>query len=187
MSVEVFTHIIEEYFFASLKLRLFKTQSLLLVCLTVWCGTFLFLAFSPKDVCLIGLLLIAAGAYFIGNEWQGTDVATLFFGITLSRGTGFALKARSQESEVRSFFVCLILLLAFASWWHLDMSDNFYHGPRWMGLWNDPNEYGVLMGAGLLLAVGLLAGIRSSEFGVRNYTGLLNVGSYKDFFLLRRG
>ena len=135
-------------FFRQLEASLVQTQSLLLVCLTVWCGTFLFLAFSPKDVCLIGLLLIAAGAYFIGNEWQGTDVATLFFGITLSRGTGFALKARSQESEVRSFFVCLILLLAFASLWHLDMRNNFYHGPRWMGLWNNPNIYGVLMGAG---------------------------------------
>jgi hypothetical protein len=43
------------------------------------------------------------------------------------------------------------------------MTNNFYHGPRWMGFWNNPNDYGILMGAGLVLAVGLLAGSRKSE------------------------
>jgi O-antigen ligase len=36
------------------------------------------------------------------------------------------------------------------------MSDNPYHGPRWMGLWNNPNDYGMLMGLGVVLAIGLL-------------------------------
>jgi O-antigen ligase len=36
------------------------------------------------------------------------------------------------------------------------MPANFYHGPRWTGLWNDPNIYGMLMGSGLVLATVLL-------------------------------
>jgi len=31
-----------------------------------------------------------------------------------------------------------------------------YHGPRWMGLWDNPNIYGMLMGAGVVLTAGLL-------------------------------
>ena len=63
-------------------------------------------------------------------------------------------------SDLRIFLIGLVLLLAFASWWRMDASQNFYHGPRWMGLWNNPNDYGMLMGAGLLLAIGLLAAKR---------------------------
>ena len=64
----------------------------------------------------------------------------------------------TRRSSLVTFLFGLVLLLAFSSWWHLDMSVNFYHGPRWMGLWNNPNIYGMLMGAGLTLAIGLLAG-----------------------------
>ena len=35
------------------------------------------------------------------------------------------------------------------------MSDNFSHGPRWMGLWNNPNIYEMLLGAGTTLAIAL--------------------------------
>ncbi|HKW30920.1 MAG TPA: O-antigen ligase family protein [Verrucomicrobiae bacterium] len=55
------------------------------------------------------------------------------------------------------------MLLTFSVFWHLDMSDSFYHGPRWMGLWNNPNDYGMLMGAGVVLAIGLLAANQKSE------------------------
>ena len=58
-------------------------------------------------------------------------------------------------------------MLAFSSWWHLDMSNNPYHGPRWMGLWYNPNDYGMLMGAGLTLAIGLRAGIKNEKLKCR--------------------
>jgi prepilin-type N-terminal cleavage/methylation domain-containing protein len=63
------------------------------------------------------------------------------------------------------FFIGLITLLVFSSWWHLDISDNVYHGPRWMGLLNNPNIYGMLMGAGVALAIGLLAANSKMEDG----------------------
>ncbi len=52
--------------------------------------------------------------------------------------------------------MALVGLLALAAWWHVDL-PGAYHGPRWMGLWNNPNIYGMLMGVGVVLAIGLLA------------------------------
>lgn len=166
--------------FQECKTAVLQTQWMLLVCVAIWCGTFLWLTFSLRDLCLIGLLLIAIVAYFIGYATRpGTDAITLLFGATLGKGAMVLLNAdcglrivkckstseagfeiRNPKSEIRSFLVGLVGLLAFSSWWHLDMTDNFYHGPRWMGLWNDPNDYGVLMGTGVVLALGMVAARR---------------------------
>jgi len=83
-----------------------------------------------------------------------------------------SLTSKIEESETRNqletpyvvtyFLIGLVILLAFSSWWHLEVAGP-YRGPRWMGLWDNPNIYGMLMGAGVLLAVGLLAGIKNAE------------------------
>jgi len=167
-------------------------QRLITVCLAVWCGTFLFLTFGVKDLPLICLLLVVIVAYFFGQATSqpGMDVILLLFGVTLGKEARFFL-SQNKEEKMRKrsnnltwpaaglshpmderfyFLIGLVVLLAFSSWWNLDMSNNFYHGPRWMGLWGNPNDYGLLMSAGVVLTAGLLAGIRSSEFGVRNYS-----------------
>ncbi len=142
---------------------LLSLQWILLVCLALWCGTFLFLTFSRRDLLLIGLLLIAIVTSFIAVS-PATDAITLLAGVTLGKGMYFALSANGKwkiengenSSEIVNFFIGLVILPAFASWWHLKMVGNYYHGPRWMGLWDNPNTYGMLMGAGVLLATGLL-------------------------------
>jgi hypothetical protein len=173
---------------------------MLLACLAVWGGTFLFLTFSMTDLPLIGLLLIAIAAYCIGQAARpATDALTLLFGVTLGKGARLLLKeeGRMKNEEVQSalaivnrksaivnFLVGLVLLLALSAWWHLDMSANFYHGPRWMGLWNNPNIYGMLMGAGLVLAIGLLAGnaeVRMKNEEKKSESGRRNV-EYFAFF-----
>jgi O-antigen ligase len=171
--------------FREFEFVLLETQWMLLVCLAVWCGTFLFLTFSLKDLPLIGLLLIAIAAYFISQTENSpaTDTITILFGVTLGRAIRFFVysggrrkpaptkKAGTGHSELTSaatFLIGLVLLLAFSAFWHLDMTNNFYRGPRWMGLWNNPNDYGLLMSAGLVLAMGLLMGIWDLEFGVQN-------------------
>src|ERR1035437_430870 len=70
-------------------------QWMLLVCLAVWCGTFSFLTFSLYDVPLIGLLLIAIAAYFIGYAAfsQELDASIFLAGVTLGKGARFALAA----------------------------------------------------------------------------------------------
>ena len=59
--------------------------------------------------------------------------------------------------NVYYFILVLVMMLAFGSWCHLGVAHNVYPGTRWTGLWNNPNIYGVLMGSGGVLAVGLLA------------------------------
>jgi O-antigen ligase/dienelactone hydrolase len=63
-----------------------------------------------------------------------------------------------------TFFV---LLLASASWLHSQTPIGYqYHAQdRWSGLWVNPNIYGMLMGVGVVLAVGLL--VQNSESKIR--------------------
>lgn len=142
------------------------------VCLVAWYTTFLFLSFSTADLLLIGLLLIAIADYFIGNGAKsGTDAITLLFGVTTGRGIrcvlGWGQEGRSQvadcNSEIRIFLVGFAGLLTALSWWHLDTSSGFYHGPRWTGLWANPNVYGMLVAAGLVLTTGFLIQRKEKE------------------------
>jgi hypothetical protein len=157
--------------FREFEAALLSLQWMLLDCLAIWCGTFLFLTFRLDDLPIIGLLLIAtvANCITVAVFRSAAGAVTLLAGITLGK-FAFVLLRRDEEdgrlkignrkSEIGNFLVGLVVLLAFASWWHLDMTDNFYHGPRWMGLWNNPNDYGLLMGAGVTLAIGLMAAKR---------------------------
>jgi O-antigen ligase len=166
----------QSFMFREFESYLLSLQWMLLACLAVWCGIFLFLTFCLNDLALIGFLLIAVAAIFINyaTRLQATDAITLLAGVTLGKGVRFALvgdsrwqngvkinilEIRNSEFGVRNFLIGLVLLLSFSSWWHLDLGGN-YHGPRWMGLWNNPNDYGLLMAAGLILAIGLLAAKR---------------------------
>ncbi len=182
--------------FRECEAALLSLQWMLLACLAVWCGSFIFLTFRHKDVPLIALLLIAIAAFFISYAASrpAVDAIILLAGVTLGKGTQFLLqggkriansgnllnaecgtrsvgnesKLRTPNSELRTFLVGLVGLLAFGSWWHLDVAHQFYPRTRWTGLWDNPNTYGMLMGAGLTLAIGLLLQMRSVECGVRN-------------------
>lgn len=171
----------------------------LLLCLTIWCGTLLFLTFDLKDLPLICLLLVAITAYFIGYAVSrpGVDAISLLFGVTLGKGVKFFLESGNRKTEnenlskivnrksaIENFLVGLVVLLAFASCWHLD-ATGAYHGPRWMGLWDNPNIYGMLMGVGLTLAIGLLIG-RKKVISVILFiaAGMMGVGL---FFSYSRG
>ena len=188
------SNIVHEY--ESLFLSL---QGTLLVCLAAWCGILGLLIFNLKDLPLIGLLLIAVAMYFIDYAASTRTSAAIIFlvGLTLGKGVRLLLrpKAKSehlekggemqkdnaafrlQTSDFRLFLFGLVMLLAFSSWWHLDMTKSFYHGPRWMGLWDSPDEYGVLMGAGLVLAVGLFSASRKSEFRNEKSTKVLLIAA----------
>jgi prepilin-type N-terminal cleavage/methylation domain-containing protein/prepilin-type processing-associated H-X9-DG protein len=173
--------------FREFEAALLSVEWMLLVCLAIWCGTFIFLTVSLNDLPLIGLLLIAMAVYFIGysESSRAADVTIFLTGVTLGKGVRVFLSRSSrresapiEHSEIQNqklgidqsglmsaatFHIGLVVLLAFASWWHLDMSANFYHGPRWTGLWDNPDIYGMLMSAGFVLAVGLLAAKRNKR------------------------
>ena len=154
-------------------------QWMLLVCLAVWCGCFLFLTFGLGDLPLIGLLLVAITAFFMASG-PAPDAITLLAGVTLGRFAfvllrfdeeGNSSESWSSEFGVRSFLIGLVLLLAFSSWWHLNVANYFYQGLRWTGLWENPNIYGMLMGAGLVLTIGLLTQNLKAEIEKKAETG----------------
>ena len=160
--------------FQKFEFAIFALQWTPLFCLAVWCGAFFFLTYGLQDLPLIGLLLVAMAAYFMATR-LATDSIMLLLGVTLGKGTSFALKGGRQKvknengyklrvanSELQMFLLGLICFLTIASWWNLDMPGP-YHGPRWMGLWNNPNDYGLLMAVGVTLAIGLLVRNLKSE------------------------
>lgn len=63
----------------------------------------------------------------------------------------------STLNKARAILTVLVLLLACASQWQPDHGMEFqYRGQRrWTGAWDNPNLYGLLMGVGTVLAVGL--------------------------------
>ena len=146
-------------------------QSLALSCFLVWCVTFIFLSRRTHDWLLVIFLSFAA-IWFFSATHSSSDVLALVFGIALGKGTQVVLSGENSKSEFRSFVIGLCVLLIFSSWWRLDMADNYYHGSRWMGLWDNPNTYGMLMGAGGLLAIGLLVANAKMEDGRWKIAGI---------------
>ena len=134
----------------------FSLHWIAISCLATWCGTTIFLTRRFNDWFLIVFLLLVTGFYIIG-ERPGNAALIILFGVTLGRGACCFPAIICRASCTTIILFGLIGLLMSSSWLHLDMSDNYYRGPRWMGLWDNPNTYGMLMGAGTLLAIGLQA------------------------------
>jgi hypothetical protein len=173
--------------FQKFEFVLFQLSWFLLSCVLVLFCFISLLTFCTDDFPLIGFLLISSGVYvLVCIPKSAADLIVLLFSITLGRGAGILLRGegfRSKEknfmdlrSGIKGFSVGLLTLLAFSSFWHLDTAANLYQGPRWVGLWDNPNLYGTLMSVGAVLAVGLLAESqrlksgkenRHSEFGAR--------------------
>jgi hypothetical protein len=89
--------------FREFQAALLSADWMLLGCLTIWCGTFIFLTFSRKDWSLITLLLIAIFVYFIGHaeSWRAADAANLLAGVTLGNRR-WRLQFRCRGSRRRS-------------------------------------------------------------------------------------
>jgi O-antigen ligase len=158
--------------FSEYEITILQTRWVLFFSLAVWCSAFLFFAFSRKDWPLIILVFVAITKYLIyPAPWPETDAITFLFSVTIGKIIRFFLGSRNCLLEVEFFLVGLVLLLAFSFCWHQDMTNNFYRGPRWMGFWNNPNTYGMLMGAGMVLALAL--GLRGWRVDIRRWITIL--------------
>lgn len=120
-----------------------------LACL--WCIGLILLAFVWSDLWLLGFLLIAVLAYATNYDTAASEVAAVNILLAVAIGKSVALL------QARKLIIpCLVALLTGTACLHLDFAGSYYHeDPRWMGLWYDPNVYGILMGVGSLLALGL--------------------------------
>jgi hypothetical protein len=138
----------------------------------------LFVTFELGDLPLVGLFFLAMLAYPSSPAfaWREPEVFTLLAGAIVGRGARLLLQkgiGRSHTmtisrtcsevdlkgTQLANFLYLFLGLLLFSSCWQFKIS-NYYHGARWMGLWDNPNIYGMLMSAGLVLAVGLVAADR---------------------------
>jgi hypothetical protein len=128
--------------------------------LIFWCVFLISIRFSKRDVFLVGLLFVLTVFRLGGDEPALVlDEVVLLAGVLLGKIASTLIWDISvdRSSELRSFLVGLVLLLCVFCLWRLNGADSYYHGPRWMGPWNDPNIFGTLMGAGVVLGAGLLA------------------------------
>jgi len=69
------------FVFEELEIAFLGLQWMLAVCIAAWCGSFLFLTFSLKDLLLVGLLFSAIAAFFISltANLPAADAITLLF------------------------------------------------------------------------------------------------------------
>jgi len=140
-------------------------------------------AISFPTFWLVALLVLVLLRYAVdyANAAKSLQVVVLLTGMVI--GKGMALWAawakrpltpslspsdgeRVSAGRVRGCLGSLVFLLAASALWQADIGmEFFYRGiRRWEGVWDNPNTYGVLMGTGLTLALGLL--VASSRFQV---------------------
>jgi len=169
--------------FRQLEAAIPSIQPPMLFCQMVWLIALFCFKFSLNDLPLIGMVLITMAANLIDVR-PNADAINFLTGVIMGKGTALLL---GQESEIRrrkseggntfhlnnrqpavsNFLIGVALLLTFGSWLHLNVTDNFYHGPRWMGIWDTPNIYGMLMSVGVVLVIGMAVQMWKAEGGTR--------------------
>ncbi len=112
---------------------------------------------------LCGLVTLAMLAYVtqFAEATRSTHALTLVGGVVLGQGAGLweaRLRAKGQRLKSGTVVVVLVVLLAAAAVWQAEPGLVFqYRGlERWSGPWDNPNTFGLLMGVGVVLAVGRL-------------------------------
>jgi uncharacterized membrane protein YsdA (DUF1294 family) len=156
-----------------------ETQWMLFVSLGIYFTAFLFFRYraSPgfwraanPHLWLACALVIVAVLYAI-DYVPSTQALTLLGGAVLGQGMGFwarlemqnvhhverGKKFTIQNSLVLLVVSILVILLAGAPVLHAGFSRTFeYHSQaRWSSVWDNPNIFGLLMGTGVLIALGL--------------------------------
>jgi len=109
-----------------------------------------------------GFFVISTVVYFFEYQRasQGVQVIALVGGITLGFWVSQSIFWRSETGQnVRSyqhFLTLTIFALAMACFWNSGNGSFFYKKQaRWVGPWDNPNFYGLLMASGATLALGL--------------------------------
>ncbi|HEX5221416.1 MAG TPA: O-antigen ligase family protein [Verrucomicrobiae bacterium] len=130
---------------------------------------------------MLGFVLLVLLRYVVdyANAAKSLQVVVLLAGIVMGKGVALWVAwakrpltpslspsegERVSAGRVRGILSILVFLLAVAALWQPEIGMEFhYRGiPRWKGVWDNPNTYGLLMGVGAILAVGLL--VPSSRF-----------------------
>ena len=95
-------------------------------------------------------------------RYQPSSLAiTLLAGVVVGKGLMLWADIESKNRQFRILDICVVLLiglLLLASVWSTDGRIYAYQAhTRWTGPWKNPNIFGLLMGTGIVLVVGLAA------------------------------
>jgi len=106
-----------------------------------------------------GVVFIAAMLYCISYPTASlsTDTLTFLTGATLGNGISVLLARQQNIGVVKALIInTLITCFISSSFWHSGtISSNEYHGRiRWTGMTDNPNIFGMIMGVGIVLAIG---------------------------------
>jgi O-antigen ligase len=152
-----------------------ETQWVVMLCASIYFVTFALLQshhstacfwhISNPDLWLMGALLVSELIYTFNYSTSSLSLQSLALlaGAMFGKGgkiwASLRLNSRQIRYSIGTYITLLVLLLAFVSIWHWGVTDNSqYRGQaRWSGPWDNPNIYGLLMGVGVSLALGLLA------------------------------
>ncbi len=150
-----------------------QTQWIAVLCAGIYSAMFfllrrLFLPSGSRSVALLDFyrnvfLLLAASAYFLEyhHALQSAQAVTLFGCAALGSGATVDVfrgcDAVSNTSSLRRFLTAGVLILLAMSFWMPGGDPKFHYmtNARWVGHWENPNLYGLLMASGAVLAIGL--------------------------------
>lgn len=127
-------------------------------------------AVRNRETWLVAGLGIAAMAYAVGYDAasKSTEALMLFGGVVLgkgalvwarwSRGSREDGGWRKEDGRRNTVVRLLTVLLTLACLWQVEEMQRFQYrgGARWNGPWENPNLFGMLMGVGVVLALGQL-------------------------------
>ena len=143
------------------------TQWMLVVCLAVYFSAFLILerrmnpSAKKSSIFLFTFVALCLVSYAARYESvaKSIQVPVLLAGIVSGLAVSAWVRWSEQSTAQWSVWVLRWLagLLAGAALYQPESSASFsYRGvPRWCGVWDNPNLYGLLMGAGVVVAAGL--------------------------------
>ena len=133
--------------------------------------------FANPNFWLVALVLLALARYVLAYEpatnpaFRSPKIPVLVAGIFFGKAISLWVRWRDKHVERRTAWLVSLLICCFAcaAVWQQQAPMRFsYHGiPRWTGPWGNPNLFGLLMGTGVVLALGqmLQARRRMAEAG----------------------
>ena len=179
------------------------TQWMLTICLIIYFSLFAFLErrrhflSQPPNLWLVVVVVVCLAGYAMDYSAaaKSLEVPVLLAGIVFSKVVSTWTQWLQGWTERRAggLILWLVCLLAGTALYQPGTGATYvYHGAlRWNGVWDNPNTYGLLMGVGLVLVVGMQPRRGKREGGGRQRTacymlrfaaaGLCGFGLFKSY------
>jgi O-antigen ligase len=118
---------------------------------------------SGVELWRCAFLLIAAFLYWLGYQHASKSTQTVNLLVAAVLGSGAEVNVfwrddfRSKKASLWCSVALVVVLVTFACFWQSSDGPSFTYNDRvrWMGPWNNPNLYGLLMASCAVLAIGL--------------------------------